>query len=194
MLSDIASKLALPDLAQFRLACKTSCNIRPAHTFTHRITIAHDASDWQTRSKKIKEMCPAVTVALAVKGTANLVQLLENLLCDVVVCALRPALMSRWSLEPPQVVYDKAADFLRVMNQVQELHDKAQISGCLELQLRVRSDHVQLQEIKNVMQSLGPVIAELRVLDRFDSCAKQLFPLENVRTVAFLYPDKQTGG
>jgi len=127
-------------------------------------------------------------VALAVKGTAKLVQLLENPLCDVVVCALRPALMSRRSLEPPQVVYDKAADFLRLMNQVQELRDTAHISGRLELQLRVRSDHVQLQEIKNVMQSLGPVIAELRVLDRFDSCAKQLFPLENVRTVAFSLP------
>ena len=112
----------------------------------------------------------------------------RNPLCDVVVCALRPALMSRWSLERPQVVYDNAVDFLRVMNQVQELHDKAQISGRLELQLRVRSDHVQLQEIKNAMQSLGPVIAELRVIDCFDSCGKQLFPLENVRTVAFSLP------
>ncbi len=112
-------------------------------------------------------------MALAVKGTANLVQLLENPLCDVVVCALRPALMSRWSLEPPG------------LKQVQELHDKAQISGRLELQLRVRTDHVQLQEIKHVIKSLGPVIVELRLLDRFDSCAKELFPLENVRTVAF---------
>ena len=187
MLSDIASKLSLCDLAHFRLACKTYCNIRPAHTLTHRITIEHDA-DWETRSKKIKEVCPAVTVALAVKGTANLVQLLEDPLCDVVVCALRPALMSRWSLEPPQVVYDKAYDFLNLMNQVQGLHDKAELSGRLELQLRVRSDHVQMQEIKHVIKSLGPVIVELRVLERLDSCAKQLFPLENVRIVAFSLP------
>jgi len=138
-------------------------------------------------------------VALAVKGTAKLVQLLENPLCDVVVCALRPALMSRRSLEPPQVVYDKAADFLRLMNQVQELRDTAHISGRLELQLRVRSDHVQLQEIKKVMQSLGPVIAELRVLDRFDSCAKQLFSECEDSGVFFTWTSRQeddatTGG
>ncbi len=189
MVSDIASKLALCDLAQFRLACKTFREVRPAH-LTHRITIEHGAG-WQARCKKIKEMCPAVTVALAVKEIANLVQLLESTLCDVVVCTLRPALMSRWSLEPPQVVYDKAADFLRLISQVQEMRDRAHISGRLELQLRVRSDHVQLQEIKHVMQSLGPVIAELRMIDRFDSCAKQLFPLENA--VAFSLPGQADG-
>jgi len=215
ILYHILKHLSLQDKLQFRLACKSWCEVCPAQTFNHRLYLQYQ-DDWQNSAENIRRYCPSVSIVLSVTDLADLGPLLANPLCDVVYWTPPSARVGLWELALEAAISQSAASVLHDLSQVEVYIDGPQVKLAtahpqteqnspdhqvdpfspvplraegLELCLTLRCGHLGSREAQSLVAKLQGAIYELRVLESLVFTAN-ILPLNNLRVLAFLLTRK----
>ena len=185
--NNIYGRLSFSAQAAFRAVCRSWRDAYPAYELTHRVIVQHQAG-WERAAYSIKQTCPNATLVLVSDCLQDLPNLLANPLCDIVSCSSQPDTADSWQLALRRTMPDRAVDLLRVLRTAECLLQNPFNKRRLNLRLTMRSSHTKVKEVNSAIASVKDALYELRVVESLAQCAASIFPLSQLRVLAFKLP------
>lgn len=182
------------DRSNFRLVCKAWCAITPVHTLQRRVTLRHHPG-WEQTALQVRQRLPNSVIVVRISGTAGLAGLLHNPHCDIVSCVPQSfGVFPQWKLQQVWHMVDpkfhKQAAVEALLSSLGDTYEQAPAENRqrLELQLCLKSTQIIKPAIAADLLRLKPAITEFRELERMETTANMLFPLDSLKVCALKLP------
>ncbi len=175
VLSEIISKLAMPDQPSFRRTCSRWYDALPAGALSHRVDHS-SVGDWQHWANSLKCACPNITIAVQAKAVVT------SWFCDVVVFKANcgsEVQMSTWSSSTTMASHlqKTAAKYVQTQQGVQDTVRPASV----ELEL---TSYVWMPS-QAVMRGLATIATSLHL---FGGCPESITLLTRLSALHLRLP------